>query len=174
MTGLLLLLALTAAEPLSPVEQTAAALAAGEAALETGRHEALLAAADRLDRLGARGEMAAAWRLRALAAGARAGSAPWRGRATGPAYRRGELPSGGRLATEQVFMAGEAALVAVVPVGAQPLHVSITGPDGAAICEQRVTPPRAACRWLPVFTKRFRISIANPGPTPARYYLVSN
>jgi hypothetical protein len=170
---MLLLLALAAGQ-LTPVEQVADALAAGEAAQGRGRHDAMLAAADRLERLGARGEVAADWRARALAAGAKSRGSPWRGRATGPAYRRGELPGGGRLATEQVFMAGETALVAVVPVGAQPLHVSITGPDGAAVCEQRVTPPRAACRWLPVFTKRFRISIANPGPTPARYYLVSN
>ena len=169
-----LLLALGLAEPATAVEQIAEALAAGEAAQAKGKHAALLAAADRLDRLGARGEAAAQWRAQAMAAGARPRGSPWRGRATGPAYRRGELPSGGRLATEQVFMAGETALVAVVPVGAQPLHVSITGPDGAAVCEQRVTPPRAACRWLPVFTKRFRISIANPGAAPARYYLVSN
>ncbi|MDB5696142.1 MAG: hypothetical protein JWN21_1685 [Sphingomonas bacterium] len=172
MKTLLALLAL-AATSTAPVDQVADALAAGEAALMTGRHEALLAAADRLDRLGARGDgTAAGWRARALAAGVRPRT-PWRGRATGPAYRHGELPGGAEMVTEQVFLAGESAHVAVVPAG-HPLRVRITGPDGAAVCEQQVTPPRVACRWLPVFTRRFKISIGNPGVTPARYYLVSN
>jgi hypothetical protein len=167
------LMMMAAATPTGPVEQVADALAAGEAALATGQNDALLAAAEQLDRLGARGDgLAAAWRTRALAGGARP-RPRWRGRATGPAYRHGELPGGGEMVTEQVFLAGESAHVAIVPAS-HGLQVRITGPDGAAVCAQQVAPPRAACRWLPVFTRRFRISVVNRSLTPARYYIVSN
>ncbi|HEU0045245.1 hypothetical protein [Sphingomonas sp.] len=167
MRSLAALLLLTAATPEEQVLAVADALAAAEAATT---RKSLLDATDRLEKLGARGELPGD---RRAAAGRRA-SVPWRGRASGPAFRHGELPGGGEMATEQIFLAGESAVVAVVPGGNRALSVRITGPDGSAVCEQRVAPPRAACRWVPVFTRRFRITVANPAGDPARYYLVSN
>jgi hypothetical protein len=159
-----------------PADRVADALAAGEMAA-TG--EALVAAAARLDRLAAHpmdgGEdLAARWRAQGAALGVRDETPPMRGRALGPAYRTGQLGAGAHIDLEQIFLGGEAAVVVVVPEAGRSLHVSVADADRAPVCGRAVEPPKGACRWLPIFTTRFRISVTNPAPTPARYYLVSN
>jgi hypothetical protein len=160
----------------SPVDRVADVLAAGEVAA-TG--EALVAAASRLDRLAAHplggGEdLAARWRTQGAALGVKDETPPMRGRALGPAYRSGQLAAGAHIDLDQIFLGGEAAVVVVVPQAGRSLHVRISDADQMPICGQAVEPPKAACRWLPVFTTRFRISLTNPAATAARYYLVSN
>ena len=41
----------------------------------------------------------------------------------------------------------------------------------AAVCSEPFA-PAAKCRWLPLFTERYSIELANRGTTPASVYLV--
>ena len=172
-----LLLAAAAPPADDPVGAVSLALARGLAAETSGDAHAMLDAARRLDAVGARpGErevdLAARWRSLAERKGVR-DAAPYRGRALGPAYRRGRLAAGAALATEQVFLAGQKAIVALVPERGRTLSMRVAEP-GKPICERAAAPPRARCAWLPLFTSRVEIEIANPGTAPASYYLVSN
>ena len=160
----------------APAERVADAIAAGEAAMADGQPAGLAAAARRLDRLAARpidgqADLAAQWRARS---GGKDGGSPLRGRALGPAYRGGQLAAGARIDIVQIFLGGEAAVIVVVPQAGRSLTMRIAAVDRSAVCGQTVLSPKATCRWLPIFTTRFRISVTNPGAIPARYYLVSN
>ena len=99
---------------------------------------------------------------------------PFRGRALGPAYRDGMLKPRTALSTEQVFLAGQPAEIALVPEPSRPLAISVTTADGKSICSRVANAPRTKCSWMPVFTSRVQIRIVNEGEAPARYYLVSN
>lgn len=167
-----------AAPPADPVDDVSRALAAGMAAEAAGDGRALLAAARRLDAAGAHavegeGDLAARWRQLARSRGVVAKDPPYRGRALGPAYRHGRLHPGGALATDQVFLAGQKAVVALVPEPGRKLSIRVAAPD-KPICDLAVQPPRATCAWIPLFTTRVTISIANRGAAPASYFLVSN
>jgi hypothetical protein len=169
----------TAAAPanVDSVDSVSLALARGLAAEASGDPRAMLGAAQNLDALGARPDadqpdLAGRWRDLAKRRGFKDRS-PWRGRALGPAYRQGKLLPGAALATEQVFLAGQKAMVALVPEPGRSLSIRIAGPD-KEICERVAAPPRATCAWLPLFTTRVKISIANRGQAAADYYLVSN
>ena len=173
-------LALLAAAPQQDrVGVVAAALERGAAGEQSQDGEAMLQAAVALQALGARpatGEvdLVTHWLAEARRRGAKVqASAPYRGRALGPAYRRGVLGAGETLVTEQVFLAGQTAQVALVPEAARSLAIRIIAPDHKNLCE-RVAAPRAACDWLPMFTSRVRIDIVNRGNQSARYFLVSN
>jgi hypothetical protein len=174
-------LATTAAAPGGPqdaVDRVSLLVARGMAAERANDGRAMLAAARGLEALGARpadreGDIAAHWRKRAKALGIRDKEPPVRGRALGPAYRRGVLSAGQGLSTQQVFLAGQKAEVALVPEPGRTLTIRIAGRD-QQICERTATAPKAACSWLPVFTHRVEIRVSNQGAQPASYYLVSN
>jgi hypothetical protein len=160
------------------VDRASLLISEGMAAERANNGRAMLAAARGLEALGARpagreDDVAAHWRARARALGIRDREPPVRGRALGPAYRRGVLAPGATLSTQQVFLAGQKAEVALVPEPGRTLAFRIAGRD-EQICERTATAPRAACSWLPVFTNRVEIRISNPSARPARYYLVSN
>src|SRR5690349_8626514 len=115
-----MLVLLLAAAPADPVDGVSQALARGMAAEAAGDGRAMLEAARWLEGYGARaaegaGDLAVRWRALALARGVKAGDPPFRGRALGPGYRRGRLDPGGAAATDQVFLAGQKAVVALVP-----------------------------------------------------------
>jgi hypothetical protein len=123
---------------------------------------------DALDRLGARAadggdDPTPAWRDRS---GARA--AGYRGRILGPAFRRGWIDPGAEVRVEQLFLSGQTATVAVAATPDQPLRLGVSGRDLAQLC------PAGGrnCRWLPLFTQRYTISITNAGQKRARFYLV--
>lgn len=141
--------------------------------------DALLSAANRLYALGAHpadggSDLAGAWRSEALAAGAKPVSPPMRGRALGAAYARGSLAAGARNAIRQVFLAGQAASVTVVPLSEQPIEVAIGPESKAGICARKATRPQANCRWVPGFTERYVIELANSGSQPVDYFLIVN
>ena len=83
-----------------------------------------------------------------------------RDRALGPGYRLLVLDAGAVAAFEQTFLAGQLARVAVVPAPASIVELSVTE-DGSAspVCASR--PARARCDWVPSYTQRFRIEVAN-------------
>lgn len=164
-----------AAEVDDPVENAAQALARGAAAEAAGDGRAMLAAARAVEALGLRGDNSPAsrWRELARAKGVRDAAPPYRGRVLGPAFREGLLAPGAVLNTDQLFLAGQKAVVAVVPQPARQLSLHIVARD-RRICDQPDAGPRASCTWVPLFTDRVQISVVNRGKAPARYYLVSN
>lgn len=165
--------------PEDPVEAVSRALALGAAAERRGDGKAMLKAARELEALGARPQseadnLSGRWRELAAAAGVEDKAPPFRGRALGPAYRAGVLQARASLSTEQVFLAGQPAVIALVPEPTRQLGMTIVAADKTSICSRTATPRRARCSWFPVFTSRVQIRIVNDSATPARYYLVSN
>lgn len=173
---LALLAPLAAAE--TPIDSASLAIARGAAAEAAGDGRGMLAAARSLEALGAtpregQADLAAYWRAQALARGVRDKAPPVRGRALGPAYSRGSLAPGATLSTEQVFLAGQRAEIALVPQPRRSLTIRVANKD-KPICERASAGPRIKCDWIPIFTNRVQIRVTNPGPAPALYYLVSN
>lgn len=101
---------------------------------------------------------------------------PFRGRVLGPAYQRGWLDAGATMTLQQQFMAGQRASIAAVgtAIGVVPgtapgaLTLTVTEPGEQPVCHEA---PRA-CRWLPLYTQRYAITLRNPGTARVRYYLV--
>jgi hypothetical protein len=161
----------------NPVQSVSDALARGAAAEAADDPHALAEAAGTLDALGARPveqgtDVIKRWRDLAAAQGV---TLPiLRGRALGPAYRQGVLDPRATLTTEQVFLAGQKAEVALVPEFGRTLDFRIVASDNNNICDRPAAAPRTVCTWLPVFTRRVAIRVANPADTPVRYFLVSN
>ncbi len=97
---------------------------------------------------------------------------PFRGRILGPAYRTGQVAPGGIMTTEQLFMGGQPASLAVAPSAGAKLSVVVRDARGATLCQKPVTSPTAACYWTPPFATRAHIEISNQGAGEAKYYLV--
>ena len=159
--------------PVSRAAATADLLAAADAAAAgTGKsaRKALDRSVTALERIGAQAQEGAddplpSWRAQA---GTAPSDATFRGRVLGPAYRRGWLEPGAELAVEQLFLAGQAATVAVAAVPSQPLRLSVQGAQAASPC----VGSGRDCRWTPIFTERYTIRVRNAGSARARYYLV--
>jgi hypothetical protein len=94
----------------------------------------------------------------------------FRNRALGPAYRRVTLNGGLSAHFEQVFLAGQRARVAIVPVGDAAFGLAIADDNGQSICG--ATAKNAQCDWVPVFTSRFRIDLQNASTRTASYIIV--
>lgn len=179
MAAIPILALLVATSPVEPFDAVSLALARGLAAEQYGDGAAMLEAASVLGGYGARpsdADAAAQWRAEARRRGASVPppAPPWRGRALGPAYRSGVLGAGETLVTEQVFLAGRKAQVALVPQPSRSLAIRIVAPDEKSLCEREAAAPRETCNWLPLFTARVRIHVVNRSRQPARYFLVSN
>jgi hypothetical protein len=153
-----------------PLIDAAALLAASERAPDAEAREPLLA---RLDALAvtaapdASDDPLAGWRT----ASAAEGGTPWRGRALGPAYRHERVAPGASVVIEQVFLAGERAEIAAEVSATGAIALKISDPRAEPVCSKDVA-PRAQCNWLPTFTERYAIEIANRGRSEASVYLV--
>jgi hypothetical protein len=153
-----------------PLVSAAALLVAAEGARGPAERAPLIA---RLDDLGVNAlpdlgeDRLAEWRAQTPPAAAPV----FRGRTLGPGYRRAQLAAGERLVLDQVFYAGERAELAAQARGGQPVVLAITNPQSQNVCEAQLT-PHARCRWLPIYTERFQITLVNRGETPASVYLV--
>ena len=160
--------------PLSIVERVAIALSDGDSA-QSPTIKAL--AARTLTAFGAKPadsetpDLAQIW-----ASQARDGAAPlvYRGRILGPAYRNGSIIPGSTTATEQLFLAGQLAHVTVSASRGALLNLAITDSKGKAVCQIMVGQPVGSCKWIPLFSERFQVTIDNNGPQNARYFLVVN
>lgn len=123
------------------------------------------AAQKTLDRLGVRP-------LEAKQVDARiAGEPPFRGRVLGPGYQQGWLDAGAEMKLEQQFLAGQRATVAVagaVGKGNAPLVLTVAEPGETPVCRDAAR----ACRWLPLYTQRYAITLRNTGAARVKYYLV--
>jgi hypothetical protein len=158
-----------AAVPASDAERLAMVLVDADQAFARGDKDRLTDALRRFDALGGQSldENAAdlqQWRQAVTQ------TPPMRGRTLGPGYRSGQLSAGSSESMEQVFLSGKRASVAVSAPGMAKLTLEVQGRRDEAVCGKHGNPSH--CQWVPVFTDRYRIRIANPGKTAVRYYLV--
>ena len=95
---------------------------------------------------------------------------PMRGRALGPAYRSGSLGPGKSTSIEQTFLGGKSANIVVrVSTGAR-LELRVSDNARRQVCEDNAKVIQ--CRWMPLYTQRHRIEIANNGDQLSNYYIV--
>ncbi|MBC7636134.1 MAG: hypothetical protein H7251_11080 [Acetobacteraceae bacterium] len=164
----------------SDFDRVVAALKAGQTAEAIGGSKqtvTLRIAAAMLIAAGARPaegseNLASRWQSAATRADLAHGGAiaAYRNRALGPAYRTVNLPGGGRAVFEQVFLAGQRARVSVVPVSNSDFQLTINDDDKRRVC--RNTQTGSNCEWVPLWTTRFSVNIANPGESSGTYYLI--
>lgn len=152
-----------------PLTRTAALLVAAEAAPDAQ------ARAPVMERLNALNVAVAGdaddnplqeWRL----AHAPFAGTPYRGRTLGPAYRRARLAPGQTMEIAQVFYAGQRAEMRAQTSGSA-IALAVNDPRAQPVCEAQLS-PQAMCRWLPLFTERYAITLENRGPSMASVYLV--
>jgi hypothetical protein len=162
------------AAPLSVGERVAVALAEGDRAEST---KARAQAAQTLAALGAKPadsstpDLARTW---ANETSGKAATTVYRGRILGPAYQNGSIVAGAVAATHQLFLAGQVAHVSVSGSRDAQLNLVVTDGKGNPICQVIVGSPVGSCKWLPLYSERFQVTIGNIGPQSARYFLVVN
>lgn len=151
--------------------RVAAALAQGDAAYAAKDMAALKLALGQLDALGAapmdqtQDDLLAQWRVAVPEL-----DPPMRGRALGPAYRKGQVIGQGKDTIDQLFLSGKKASVALEGSGGTRPELAVFDAQNRPVCGPKDRDRR--CQWIPVYTQRYRIEIANPGEAALRYYLV--
>lgn len=161
--------AAAAVAPASDAERLALALADADRAFARSDKARLTDALRRIDALGGRPLDESSpdleqWRQAATQ------QPPMRGSPLGPGYRSGEVSPGASEQIEQVFLSGKRASVALSIPGRGQLTLQVQNGREEPVCGKEGTASR--CQWVPVFTDRYRIKIANPGRTAVRYFLV--
>lgn len=146
-----------AAAPADSLDRVANALAAGLAADRAhdadGRERAAaILAAEGAQPLAGSRDLARLW--------SRPGrTPPYRDRALGPGYRVMRLAGGETARLQQTFLAGRQARVLAFSPAAAMFSLTVQDDDGTRPCAGG--PTRAECAWLPVYTSRITISLAN-------------
>jgi hypothetical protein len=148
-----------------------AALKAGVKAESNGSDSALRRAGARLSATGARplersADLAREWRR----PGPQNSAETFRNRALGPAYRRLTLNKGSTAHFEQVFLAGQRARVAIVPVNNAAFGLQVADDTGQSMCNSRSA--KGQCDWVPLYTSRYSIDLRNHSERTASYVLV--
>lgn len=157
---------------LSPASRLAVDLAAADAAFVAGAMPRLAAMLPRIERDNPRPlgsgdiDTVAVWRAAVPDA-----PPPLRGRALGPGYVRGTLAAGATTRIDQLFLSGQAAVIAASATPRQAMELRLFDAAGELVCA-RAPAPAPDCRFTPVFTQRYRIELRNGGAKSARYYLV--
>lgn len=90
------------------------------------------------------------------------------GRIGGDAYLQGWIEAGAELKLEQQFLAGQPAAVTLRTAAPAPLGVTVAEPGEQPVCRGA---PRG-CRWRPLFTQRYAITLRNAGGVRVRYLLM--
>ena len=157
------------------VTRVASALALGSGHAD---RDSLGRAARTLDALGAHPaddhepDLARMWA--AAAYRGKATPLPFRGRILGPGYVAGAVAAGGRVATEQLFLGGQSAHVAISTAASAKLSLTIRNGNGDNVCAIPNYSPNTACHWVAIFSERYRIEVSNPSAQSAHYFLVTN
>ena len=158
-------------------DRVMASLASGSAAERSGKADAMVSAASALFREGARPlddspDVAIRWQSFGRSGGgkSRAALAPYRDRALGAGYRMVALPAGATTQFDQIFLAGQRARVAVVPITKSVFGLSVRDDQRQPVCVGGANAPR--CDWIPNFTTRYEIRLSNPGKVKSDYYVV--
>lgn len=124
-----------------------------------------------VDRLGARAldggeDPVPAWR-----AGAVRSDPVMRGRPLGPGYRSGRIPAGGAESFAQLFLSGTGASITLSAPNGGRVAMRVIDPQAKTVCKGEAN-RAGTCRWVPLFTQRYTIEVANLGQEDARYFLV--
>ena len=163
-----------------PVMRTANAIFAGKEGEKNSDALALRTAAQILESLGARpdadqeDDLSSRWREQAKLLDPSTILPVYRGRALGPSYKKGMVSARSAVSTDQIFLAGKKASVALVPLSSKPMSIKISDGEGNSVCNRSAASKPANCEWLPLFTERYRINIHTTASQPVTYYLVSN
>lgn len=163
-----------------PVARAAQAIFVGQQGEAMSDAKALRTAAQTLTMLGARPDagqednLSQRWGEQAQMIDPTALPPVYRGRALGPSYRKGKVSALAMVSTDQIFLAGKKASVALVPVAPTPMSIRISDGQGKTICTRSTSSKPANCEWFPLFTERYRINIHTSASEPVTYYLVSN
>lgn len=163
-----------------PVIRTAYAIFAGKQGEQNSDAQALRMAAQTLESLGAKpdaeqeDDLSKRWSEQATLMEPSTAVPVYRGRALGPSYKKGMVSAGSAVITDQIFLAGKKASVALVPLSSKPMSIKISDGAGKSICNRSAVSKPANCEWLPLFTERYRINIHTSASQPVTYYLVSN
>lgn len=80
------------------------------------------------------------------------------------------LPAGAATQFDQIFLAGQRARVAVVPLIKSVFGLSVRDDQRQPVCVSGANAPR--CDWIPNFTTRYEIRLSNPGKVKSNYYVV--
>lgn len=164
---------LTVAPPASRAEVLAAALAQAASAEQSGDQAAMARAVAIIDRIGARpleGESSdpvTLWRANASLQD----KPPMRGRPLGPGYRSGRIRGGGTESFAQLFLSGTGASIAVSAPNGGRVAMRVIDPQAKTVCKGEAN-RGGTCRWVPLFTQRYTIEVANLGNEDVRYFLV--
>lgn len=94
----------------------------------------------------------------------------YRDRPLGPGYRTIDLARGESARFDQIFLAGQRARVAVVPLGRARYTMKIVDDAQQNVCA--ASSARAPCDWVPSFTTRFSIEVRNAGAARANFVVV--
>ncbi|MDE2595238.1 MAG: hypothetical protein KGL44_00020 [Sphingomonadales bacterium] len=164
-------MATTPATPLSRGEMLAGALAQAASAEQAGDRRALSHAVGVIDRLGAHpldgaDDAVSPWRTVALQ-----DMPPLRGRPLGPGYRSGRIPAGGTESISQLFLSGTGASIALSAPNGGRVAMRVIDPQAKTVCKGEAN-HGGTCRWVPLFTQRYTIEVANLGAEDVRYFLV--
>lgn len=158
--------------PETRAERLAQSLLQAAEAHARGDGDALAKAVRMVDRAGARPLAGAGedpvtpWRAAAGTA-----EAPLRGSPLGPGYRSGRIGGGERERFAQLFLSGTASTIALSAPSGDRVELQVLDPQDRPIC-RRNAGQSGACRWVPLFTQRYTIEVANLGKEDARYFLV--
>jgi hypothetical protein len=157
-------------QPADAFSRTVAGLRSGSAAEAAHDRARLGAAVRQLETSGAHpvdggDDPVKSWRARAGVAN----GPTYRDRALGPAYRHIALARAATIHFEQVFLAGQRARIAVVPMRRAAARLQIQDDDGHQVC---AAASAGGCDWVPVFTTRFQVDVVNTGPQAAEYIVV--
>ncbi|WP_379548888.1 hypothetical protein ACFCW2_06890 [Qipengyuania sp. DSG2-2] len=118
------------------------------------------------------------WLAAARALDPSANIPPMRGRVLGPSYQRGTVAAGSAKVTTQLYLAGKKAKVALAgqgPAAARSgLRLEIRQSDGKPVCLRPSGSGKTGCEWIPLFSGRYEITVANSGSQPVQFTLVSN
>lgn len=161
-----------AAAPVTRAEQLAQALAAAASAEASGDRQALGQAVVLIDRLGAHpiegagDDPMGAWRSNAAFT-----DPPLRGRTLGPGYRSGRIAAGSKESFAQLFLSGTGAHIAVSAPNGGRVAMRVIDPQAKTICKGEAN-RGGTCRWVPLFTQRYTIEVANLSNEDVRYFLV--
>lgn len=183
----------TASEPAQPSDQSVpmpdhhariiTLVETGERALADGDADGLLEVARSLQAMGAvphsgTEDLAKRWEVQAqeLTPEDARETIPYRGRIKGPAYRRQTLSPETDDVIEDVFYAAETAQMTLQVMGSSSLRweVSEDGADDGPVCTGSVGTDGATCRFMPLWTSKYRIRITNSSDQSATYLFVTN
>lgn len=157
--------------PATRAEALARALAGAAEGEAAGDGAAMARAVALVDRLGARpldgaDDPVAGWRAAVVQ------EVPvLRGRPLGPGYRSGRIPAGRSESFPQLFLSGTGASITLSAPNGGRVAMRVIDPQSKTVCKGEAN-RGGTCRWVPLFTQRYTIEVANLGAEDVRYFLV--